>query len=84
MLISESEVYKREVEKIQKFLNESQSENQKDQVKILFKDLVSSVKKLDSAHQDIGGVKRLADDINDFRNHVTTIRKKIFSIIDKN
>lgn len=84
MLISESEVYKKEVEKIQRFLSESQSESQKNQVKTLFRDLVSAVKKLDSAHRDLVGVGRLAEDVNDFRNNVTTIRKKIFSIIDRN
>lgn len=84
MLISESEIYKKEIEKIQKFLRETNNETVKSQVSTLFNSLVLSVKKIDIAHRDLVSAGRLASDINETRDELSVIRKKIFSIIDKN
>lgn len=83
MQISQSQTYKKELEKIQHFLNECENEEAKNKVKLLVRDLNTAVKKVDTLHSDLVTMGRLAENVSSYRDNIYTLRKKIFSIIEK-
>lgn len=84
MQISQTETFKKEYKRIVEFIDQTDNEQKKLEVKGLLKDLVNSVKKMDSMHSDIVSVGKLPEDSADLRARIVETRKKIFKIVDKN
>lgn len=84
MQISQTETFKREYKKIMEFIDQTDNESKKNEVRGLLKELVNLVKKIDTMHLDIVSVGKLPDDSSEFRDRIIETRKKIFKIVDKN
>lgn len=84
MQISQTETFKKEYKKIMEFIDRSDNEKKKIEVKNMLRELVNLVKKMDSMHMDIVSVGKLPDDSSDLRTRIIETRKKIFRIVDAN
>jgi predicted metal-dependent enzyme (double-stranded beta helix superfamily) len=84
MQILNSPKFKEEYKKISDFLNTTEDENKKLEVKQLLQELVSNVKKIDISHSDIIVSGKLHENASEARRKIFETRKKIYKIIGIN
>lgn len=84
MNILRSENFKKDQEKIQKFLSSTSNNELKKQIQGLYKDLINTVSQIDNIHTDLTLMNRLSDKSHDHRRKIADLRKKIFRIIESN
>lgn len=59
-------------------LKEIQDEGSKREVEKLIVELVDKVKILDNQHRDIVNIRKLSDEAGSIRDHIISIRKRIY------
>lgn len=81
MQILNSPKFKAEHQQILEFIDKTEDVDKKTELKKLFQQLLMYVKKIDQSHADLIISRRLSDDLNEPKEKILEIRKKIFRII---
>lgn len=82
MLLQKSERFLTEYKWFSDRIAKVQNENLKSELTGLLSQLVNEVKTIDAQHEEIVLIKKMPDGVNDTKNTLMSIRKKIASKLD--
>lgn len=83
MLLQKSERFINEYKWFSERISKVENESLKTELNVLLNQLVNEVKTIDAQHEEIVMIKKMPDGINDTKNVLMTIRKKIANKLDE-
>jgi hypothetical protein len=83
MLLQKSERFLKEYKSFSERISKIENENLKTELTSLLGQLVNEVKTIDAQHEEIVLIKKMPDGVNDTKNVLMSIRKKIAAKLEE-